>query len=69
MAWSFSDLIQFAQDLVGADTGSDNCIAEHAEEFMHNMFDDDSESERGASDLSVDEMRQSFDEYEDILRS
>jgi hypothetical protein len=67
MGWSFSDLIQFAQDLVGADTGSDGREGSYLD-TEYNTFDEDSD-EYGASDLSIDEMRQSFEEYEDILRS
>ncbi len=68
MGWSFSDLIQFAQDLVGADTGSDDGREGSYVDTEYNTFDEDS-GEYGASDLSIDEMRQSFEEYEDILRS
>ncbi len=68
MGWSFSELIQFTQDLVGADTGADDGNGGNYVDLGYNTFDEDS-AEYGASDLSIDEMRQSFEEYENILRS
>ncbi|MFN8491317.1 MAG: hypothetical protein U0350_27210 [Caldilineaceae bacterium] len=68
MGWSFSELIQFAQDLVGADTGNDEDREENHTELGYSTFDDES-SEYGATDLSIDEVRQSLDEYENLLRS
>jgi len=66
MGWSINDLIQFAQDLVGSDPGKDQATDGH-DEFIY--ADDDRASNRQTSNLTVDEARQSLDEYEKILRS
>ena len=68
MGWSINDLIQFAQDLVGSDTGYDSATEGASGEFIYTQ--DDGQSSGGqSSNLSVDEARQSLDEYEKILRS
>ena len=68
MGWSISDLIQFTQDLIGSDTGNDSATDSAPREFIY-ANDEDQSFGQQSSNLSVEEARQSFDEYEEILRS
>jgi len=73
MGWSISDLIQFTQDLIGSETSNEYAMDSTSGEFIYNDDGEQASCQQAscqqASNLSVDEARQLFDEYEKILRA
>lgn len=69
MKWTTEELINMVLEMAGLDVGTDGVDSGAADHMVAFSDEDDAQTQMQGSNLSMDEVRQLFDEFEQIIRS